>query len=276
MCAKLNNDRKAIAQELDVQFEGSSNNIIEYEVINKIEEKYVQEPIEKIWKDNNLWIWEEPIEGHEYICGVDVSTAYSEDHSVISIIDLKTFNQVLEYRGQIKQEELAKIVKKYCERYNALTVIDSTGGYADILIHELKKAKFKLFYYRDKEKDIVGFKIQNHRPSVIQKYVTMVENFDLTIRSIRQVNEMKTFILKNGRPDHQNGFNDDTIMATAMPLWIYESAFQEIKKVSETHSRIVNFWTDSFRAQREDKPEKIYKSQLDPKGEHSWVLPYKL
>ena len=41
------------------------------------------------------------------------------------------------------------------------------------------------------------------------------------------LNEMKTFVYKNGRPDHAEGFHDDLLMALAMPLWVLEHSFKK-------------------------------------------------
>ena len=42
---------------------------------------------------------------------------------------------------------------------------------------------------------------------------------------------MKTFVYKNGRPDHMEGYHDDLLMAFAMPLWVLEHTFKKLEKV---------------------------------------------
>ncbi len=61
------NDKLSIARELDVKFEGSAGTVVEQEWIEFHEKFNVQEPIEKHELEDRLWLFEYPIEGHEYI-----------------------------------------------------------------------------------------------------------------------------------------------------------------------------------------------------------------
>ena len=45
----------------------------------------------------------------------------------------------------------------------------------------------------------------------------------IKIRSSRMVSEMKTFIFKNGRPDHMEGYHDDLLMAIGSEINLVES-----------------------------------------------------
>lgn len=72
MCKQFNNDSQRIAQELDVSFLGSADNVIPSEVIEAQQAQNVVE-ITEDWplKDNlikDTWIWKDPIPGHRYIC----------------------------------------------------------------------------------------------------------------------------------------------------------------------------------------------------------------
>lgn len=69
MCKSFNNDPMKIAQELDVSFMGSANNVVSPEAIEMQEKENVREPLENM-KDpmvQETWFWEPPIEGHRYI-----------------------------------------------------------------------------------------------------------------------------------------------------------------------------------------------------------------
>ncbi len=43
---------------------------------------------------------------------------------------------------------------------------------------------------------------------------------------MRTINEMKTFIWKNGKPQAMKGYNDDLIMALAIACWVRDTAIQ--------------------------------------------------
>ncbi len=69
MCKSFNNDSMKIAQELDVSFMGSSDNVIAPEYIEMQNKLNVREPLED-FKDPMLeetWFWKKPIDGHRYI-----------------------------------------------------------------------------------------------------------------------------------------------------------------------------------------------------------------
>lgn len=69
MCKQFNNDRVRIAQELDVSFVGSADNVVDPEYIDMQEKLNVREPLEDM-KDplvEETWFWKQPIDGHRYI-----------------------------------------------------------------------------------------------------------------------------------------------------------------------------------------------------------------
>ncbi len=51
---------------------------------------------------------------------------------------------------------------------------------------------------------------------------------------MRTINEMKTFIWKNGKPQAMKGYNDDLIMALAIACWVRDTAIQ-------TNARDLNY-----------------------------------
>ena len=70
MCKSFNNDTMKIAQELDVSFMGSANNVVGPEFIEMQQTLNVRDPLDNM-KDplvEETWFWKKPIEGHRYIC----------------------------------------------------------------------------------------------------------------------------------------------------------------------------------------------------------------
>jgi hypothetical protein len=286
MCVTLNNNQRAIAQELKVKFQGSGGNVISFNTIEHYEQEMIKEPIKKQGLLSNIWIWNDPIEGHRYIAGVDVSTGDDNDYSVLSIIDLDEYEVVLEYREKVNSEQMSEVVEKYCNRYNAMAVIDTTGGYADLLIHLLKKRDFKHFYYDTFNEDVkdskdsenknekIGFKIQKYRHAAISNFVGLVESKKLKTYSIRQINEWKTFIWINGRADHQRSFNDDCIMSLVMPLWVAEGVYSKIEKAEKMQRAVIEAFKSIKRSTRQDRMvTKTKEDRLkDIYGDNAWLF----
>ena len=47
-----------------------------------------------------------------------------------------------------------------------------------------------------------------------------------TIRSVRTIDELFTFIWNNGRAEAMRGYNDDLVMALSIGLWIRDTALR--------------------------------------------------
>lgn len=52
-----------------------------------------------------LWIWEDPIEGEEYVMAIDVSSGFSDDNSTINILKLNqiTTEKIINNNGKPKK-----------------------------------------------------------------------------------------------------------------------------------------------------------------------------
>lgn len=290
MKSSFNHDRQKIAQELDIEFSGSAGNVIDDRTIKYYKNQIVIDPIKKFGKNDNAWMWKDVIEGNKYVAGVDVSTGTGKDFSTISIFDIDKMELVFEFRGKVRPEELALLVKEYCGMYNALSVVDTTGGYADVTIKDLINMGFSdLLYYDKFDEDIknvykresenrkvkkYGFKIQKYRVPAIGKYVSLIENKLITIPSIRTISEWETFIWKNNRADHQTGFNDDLIMSQVMPLWVVETIYNKIDSASKVEDVIRNTWLGiqfniqdkDIQKRKQNKKRTDYRQPNDPTG----------
>jgi hypothetical protein len=82
---------------------------------------------------------------------------------------------------------------------------------------------------------IAGFSTtQKTRPLIVAKLEEFIRNKLITVYSSRTINEMKTFIWKNGKPQAMKGYNDDLIMALAIACWVRDTALQ-------TNARDLNY-----------------------------------
>jgi phage terminase large subunit-like protein len=93
MVKKLKYDKRKVSQELECNFLGSGDNVFDSKVLQKIRENFIKDPANRMIS-NSLWIWKEPVTGHKYVMGVDVSRGDSEDYSTFQIIDFDTIEQV--------------------------------------------------------------------------------------------------------------------------------------------------------------------------------------
>jgi len=306
MCRGMNNDAKMIAQELDVSFIGSGGNVINEEYIDFHEKNNVKQPKYTAGLEQEIWIWEEPLEGHQYILGVDVSRGDGEDASTMVIVDFTTMEQVMEYQGKIQPDLLAQIVEEYGNLYKAYTVVDVTGGMGVSTVLKLLEFEYKRLHYdstsgkilsarqreltsydRSNNNKIPGFHATNVRLPMISNLEYMIRTNGVKIRSSRMISEMKTFIYKNGRPDHMEGYHDDLLMSLGMALWVLEHSFKNLEKLEKQTKAMLSSWASSanvsptvstINPETKQIEKKInpnhsaYKNVQDPKGEYAWLF----
>jgi hypothetical protein len=261
MCAQLNHNARSIAQELLCSFVGSGDNVIDDKYKNRQEKNNVREPIRKEWIDGNMWIWEDPIEGHQYIMSADPSSGSSDDFAGVCIWDFTTGNQVAEYHGKVAPDVLGEICKYYGESYDAFIVVDITGGWgASVVLKliELGYPKRRLYYdvtvgidsvennkalqkYMDKGK-LPGLNFQKNRNTIISKLEEAIRLDSFKIRSKRALTEIETFVFISGRADHMKGYHDDLLMSIAMCCFVGATSFKDLENSKGQAKAMVNSW----------------------------------
>jgi hypothetical protein len=273
MCESFNNDPMRIAQELDVSFLGSSDNVVPAEVIEKIRVQDITEPLAD-FKDNaedDAWFWKAPIDGHRYILSADPSCGSADDRTSIQVIDvdgrdsydMPILEQIMEYNGRVLGDKLGDMIFKYASLYNnAYVVVDATGGTGDACLLRLKNYwGYKNLYYDDKvmkeymkrsersnekyAEMMPGFHFQGSRFSLLRNFANMVTDGSFVVRSSRLCNELDTWIFKNedGKMDHQSGAHDDNITCCALALFIYKFSYQKIEADKKTDAAILKSYT---------------------------------
>ena len=258
---------------------------------------------------------------HTFMChhitthNCDVSRGDGEDSSTIVIIDFTTMEQVFEYQGKIQPDLLAYHVFEYGNMYNAYTVVDIAGGMGVSTVLKLIEMNYsqKLLHYdkptsganilpnkarlnRVKNKDkMPGFNANGVRLPMIANLERVLRENVVKIKSRRLVSEMKTFIYKNGRPDHMEGYHDDLLMALGMALWVLEYSFKNLEKANAKNKAILNSWStgssgtspnntsyDGGFVSKNNKGKKttprprlnpnVSANMQDPKGEYMWLF----
>ena len=268
MSKKFKYDRRKISQELECDFLGSGDGVIPGFVQENISKNMIRVPIEK-YMQATLWQWKEPVQGHRYIMGVDVSRGDSEDFSAINIIDFDEREQVMEYIGKIPPDDLAQIAYKWGVIYgNAFIVIDITGGMGVATSRKLQELNYKNIYidgvntqniweYNAKAMEkIPGLNFNNKRTQIVAAFEEQLRK-GFQVRSSRLLNELNTFVYMNGRPDHMKGAHDDAIMSMSMALYAGDICFNQLQKTESVNRAMIESWT---MAERTYEPQKSFYS----------------
>jgi hypothetical protein len=110
------------------------------------------------------------------------------------------------------------------------------------------------------------------------------------------ISEMKTFIFKNGRPDHMEGYHDDLLMAVGMALWVIEHSFKNLEKLEKQTKAMLSSWVTNGASENQsttpilgdgfvsagnrnvvaNKTPKfnpvVSKNMQDPTGKYMWLF----
>ena len=313
-------------------FLGSGDNFIAEEYLKRIEENDIQTPVRQEYIDLNMWIFEDPIAGEEYIIGVDASPGHGDDNSTVNILKkreiieekiilkngkekkqkIKRFEveQVAEYYGKLPPDQLADMVYQYGKAYNdGYVIVDVTGGYGIQSVTKLMEFGYQNFHYaevthkptRDQLSgyikkgqrrstdgnsatvDLVpGFFIGNNRASVLLELQRSIHLKLLTIRSIRTLTELKTFVTVPGNrvADHKRSFHDDSIMGLSIGLFVINYEMVRGNRTKSFDEKMLNAFLTSNDINGHNKEQGTYKPKyninpnhpLNPYITNSWLF----
>lgn len=295
MCKQFNNDSMKIAQELDVSFMGSADNVVAPEFIEMQEKLNTREPLSDFVDPlvEETWFWKKPIDGHRYILSCDPSRGVSADRTAIEIIDMDgrdengmpIIEQVAEYVGKKLGDDIGALCYQYATMYNdAFVVVDCTGGQGDACILTMLQMGYKNLYYEDSNQKtytvqrstknydgytdkLPGFHFQGNRYPVLANFAGLVRNDEFKIRSARVINELETWIFKgeNARIDHQDGAHDDTLTSLAMGLFVMQFTVNRIQNTVNKDKSILNAYMMS-NAINMNKPRINYGNPITPQN----------
>ena len=277
----LNNDERQIAQELDVSFVGSGANVISDEYVQWHKENNIREPKFIEGNDNEYWIWDVAKPDHKYIMAVDVARGDGEDFSAFTIIDFTTMEQVVEYRGKLPPDLLAKVVSEYATLYDAYVVVDVVGVGATTVFKLMELGYKKLHYDRpspgllknnhrldihNKDGKVPGFNVSGVRANLVQNLEEYVRENKIAIRSTRVIAEMGTFVYnKSGKADHRRGTNDDCLMTLGIAAWIIEHNFKQLERNNSKAKAMLDSWVGNGSSVSANYNDRYKEHTYDPK-----------
>ena len=233
-----NMSKREIAQEYLCNFNASGETVIHSDDIEYLD-SITEEPKYRSGFDRNYWIWEEFKPEKNYVISADVARGDGRDYSSFQIIDVDNLEIVAEYQGKPSTDLFAKFLFDVGKEYgNSLLVVENNNiGYT--VLEKLIGFEYTNLYFSIKgsgdyiepyraetvSNSVPGFSTSaKSRPLIIAKLEEFIRNKLITIRSKRTVNEMRTFIWNNGRPEAMRSCNDDLIMALAIACWIRDTA----------------------------------------------------
>lgn len=186
----------------------------------------LQEKIDKLkaLHQQGVMFWEMPKPEAKYLGGVDPSDGGGADFGVTDIWSDGEFTQCAQYYGKTRPDELAQITADIGYFFNEAFVGVENNMLSTILFFS---KIYSNYYYEtridektQKRTKKLGWNTNTKtRDVVIDDYIIMFDEENITIRSAITLKEMKTFVRKdNGKREHADGKFDDSLFAAFIAL----------------------------------------------------------
>jgi len=201
-----------------------------------------------------LWIWREPVDGHEYIVSADVAEGMGEngDNSCFQIIDCATLDQVAEfYSNTVPPYIFAQILNEIGLFYNtALMVVEDMGAGVAVLSNLQNELFYENLFYDEKGAKTAkpGIKMTRiNRPVILEALQQRILTGTIRINSRRLVRELKTLQYNSvtKRAEAEKGKHDDAVMGLAMALYVRDQIMRDIPMGADVPSEVL----DTFKTQ---------------------------
>ena len=302
-----NTSEEQFNQEFECEFLGSVNTLI---TSSKLKILPYDDPLTS---SAGLDIFEEPIEGHDYVCTVDVARGITKDYSAFTIIDTTEipYKLVAKYRNnKIKPLLFPNIIHQVCTQYNhAYTLVevnDIGGQVADIMQFDLEYDNLLMCSMRGRAGQVVG---QGFSGSKVQLGVKMsttvkktgcanmkqlIEDDKLIFTDFDIITELTTFIQKGQAWEAEEGCNDDLAMCLVIFSWLATTdyfrelhdsdvrlrMYQEQKEAIEADMAPFGFVTDgledeTFTDDEGDRWDTNRDWNVDEYGDRSYMWDYR-
>lgn len=216
-----------------------------------------------------LSIWQHPIEGNVYVIGVDIQERFGVDFSAIEVIDGITGQQVQEWRGKVETIQLAMMIAQVQNFYNQQLVgVEANKGFTiiEILRDVIKYPKLFQEEKRNSNGIIVekkyGIRVTSaNRKVIIDEIQLILEAYNadnLLIVSDSLIDEITSFKMINGRPDHKQGQHDDLLFQFAYQLYVRTQSMGNILKYRQTNEDFRSKWQEEQRKFRQLQTNLFY------------------
>jgi len=206
-------------QEFGNTFHGRGNTLISANHL------LAQMSIDPEFYKENVYIYKQPIESHEYVMTVDVSKGRNQDYSTFTIIDVseQPFEQVAVFRdNNISPMLLPDIIYKYANLYNeAYVVVESNDQGAVVcngLYYDLEYEN--IFVESSIKANAIGATMTRRVKRIgCSSIKDLIEQGKLKINDANTIVEMSTFVSKGNSYQAQSPNHDDLMMNLVMFAW---------------------------------------------------------
>lgn len=237
-----NTSEQQFQQEFECDFIGSAGTLISPD---KLRNLVYDDPITS---SAGLDIYENPIEGHEYIMTVDVSRGMKLDYSAFIIVDISSYPHKIvgKYRNNtIKPMLYPDIITQVAKRYNNAWVLcevnDIGDQVASIIYYDNEYENLLMTSMRGRAGQVLGQGFSGGKTQLGLKMAKapkklgtsnlkqMIESDKVIINDFHIINELTTFIERRNSFEAEDGCHDDMVMCMVIYAWaVAQDYFKEM------------------------------------------------
>ncbi len=220
--------------ELDCSFAGSGGEVLDTELIKKIDLKaklfkQINQKGKDFWKSYKQYIQYD--ETHDYILVADVASGDGSDYSAFVVVDITAMEVVATYKEYVATHIYAKVIAQVGKMFGNCQVVVEHNNQGIAVLNELKiHIQYSNLYYsqlkktdptlKEKVKKIGFWQSGETRSLGGEKLEEILEKDMLKIYGSEIPSELYTWVWKDGRRDHAPGKHDDLIMALTMAMYV--------------------------------------------------------
>ena len=241
-----NTSEQQFAQEFECDFIGSAGTLI---AGSKLKSLVYHDPITS---SGGLDIFENPIDGHEYLMTVDVSRGMKLDYSAFILVDITSYPHklVAKYRNNtIKPMLFPDIIVSTCKKYNNAWILcevnDIGDQVASIIYYDMEYENLLMTAMRGRNGQVLGYGFSGGKVQLGLKMAKapkklgcsnlkqMVESDKILFKDFEIINELTTFVEKRDTFSAEEGCHDDLVMCMVIYAWaVAQDYFKEMTEQS--------------------------------------------
>lgn len=231
-------------QEFETEFLGSSGTLIDGATLKRLV------PKTPVQNGGGLKIYQEPVNGNNYVAVVDVSRGKGLDYSAIQVIDVTKlpYQQAAVFRdNETPPAEFVGILHGVIEKFNKATCLIETndigGQVADLLHYDFEYDN--ILYTQTNGRAGVEISLYNGRNAGRGVRTTktvksigcsiiklLIEQDQLIINDFDTIHELSTFSRKGTSYEAEEGCNDDLAMCLVLFGWLSnQKYFKELTDI---------------------------------------------
>ena len=241
-----NTSEQQFAQEFECDFIGSAGTLI---AGSKLKSLVYEKPITS---SGGLDVFENPIEGHEYLMTVDVSRGMKLDYSAFILVDITSYphRMVAKYRNNnIKPMLFPDVIVSTCKKYNNAWILcevnDIGDQVASIIYYDMEYENLLMTAMRGRNGQVLGYGFSRGKVQLGLKMAKapkklgcsnlkqMVESDKILFKDFEIINELTTFVEKRDSFSAEEGCHDDLVMCMVIYAWaVAQDYFKEMTEQS--------------------------------------------